>query len=137
MSSDPSLTHPPADIAADTPGAADPRRAEIVFYDGGCPVCRREIGWYREMRGADAMRWIDVLSPDAPLPAGRDRSALLKRFTVARADGAVVTGAEAFASMWRGLGPTRWLGRLVDRQPLRTIAELAYRAFLRLRRAWR
>ncbi|GMG84100.1 hypothetical protein LNKW23_33140 [Paralimibaculum aggregatum] len=115
----------------------DSRAARIVYYDGDCPVCRREIGWYRAMRGAGGIAWIDIARADAALPEGRDRAALLRRFTIARRDGRLVSGAEAFAALWRGLGPTRLLGRLVDRQPFRGLGERLYRLFLRLRTAWR
>lgn len=111
------------------------RAAATVFYDGACPVCRREIGWYRGMRGAEAVRWSDIAAEAAP--PGFDRAALLKRFTVIRGDGEVVTGAEGFAALWRALGPTRWLGVLSDRQPFLWIGERLYRLFLRLRTSWR
>ncbi len=119
------------------PATADPRAARTVYYDGACPVCAREIGWYRGMRGAEAVRWVDVADPDAPLPEGRDRAALLRRFTVTRGTGETVTGAEAFSALWRALRPTRLLGRATDRQPFRAIGEALYRLFLRLRTAWR
>ncbi len=116
---------------------ADPNAAEAVWYDGACPVCTREIGWYRRMRGAEDVRWIDVSRPDAPLPEGETREALLGRFTVARRSGALASGAAGFSALWRALGPTRTLGRLTDREPFRTVGEGLYRLFLRLRRIWR
>jgi predicted DCC family thiol-disulfide oxidoreductase YuxK len=123
-------------LADRTPRAtADDRAAATVFYDGACPVCRREIGWYRGMRGAERIEWRDIAS-EAP-PEGFDREALLKRFTVIRGTGEVVSGAEGFAALWRGLRPTRWLGVLADRRPFLWIGEGLYRAFLRLRTAWR
>lgn len=126
------------ELTQDTAAAPqDLRAAARVFYDGACPVCQREIGWYSAMRGASRIDWVDVAPAQARLPEGFDREALLRRFTVVRADGAVVTGAAGFAALWRGLGPTRWLGRLCDRQPFLWLGERAYRVFLRLRRAWR
>ena len=114
---------------------AQPRAAATVFYDGACPVCAREIGWYRGMRGAETVDWRDIAREEPP--AGFDRAALLGRFTVIRRDGSVVDGAPAFAALWRALGPTRLLGRLADRQPFLWIGEGLYRLFLRLRTAWR
>jgi len=114
----------------------DPRAARRVFFDGGCPVCRREIGWYRKMRGADAIGWVDITG-DAALPEGADRDALMKRFTIERRDGAMVSGGPAFVSLWRGLAPIGWAGRILDRQPFLWLAERAYRGFLRLRSLWR
>lgn len=122
----------PADAAT-----SDTRGASVVWYDGACPVCRREIGWYARLDGAEAVRWIDVADPSAELPGGYDRAALLARFTVRRRDGAVVSGAPAFIAVWRALGPTRLLGRLTDREPFRALGGVLYRAFLTLRRLWR
>jgi len=28
----------------------------IIYYDGGCPVCTREIGFYQRRRGAEHVR---------------------------------------------------------------------------------
>lgn len=40
-----------------------------VFYDGDCPLCQREIAFYRRRSGAERIRWIDVASCDeAVLP---------------------------------------------------------------------
>jgi len=117
------------------PTPADPRAAAEVYYDGACPLCRREIAWYRRMAGADAIGWVDIA--EAPPPPGLDRADLLGRFTVTRRDGRLARGAEGFAALWRGLGPTRLLGRLSDRQPFLLIGEGLYRLFLRLRRLWR
>lgn len=115
----------------------DPRAAAVVWYDGACPVCRREIGWYSRMRGAEAVRWIDVASADAELPEGCDRESLLARFTVRRRGGSLVTGAAAFSALWRALGPTALLGRITDRQPFRAIGGVLYRVFLKARPLWR
>jgi len=123
--------------AAANPGGDDPRAAVAVYYDGACPVCRREIGWYTAMRGAAGIRWIDVADPAAPLPDGLDREALLRRFTVRRRDGETATGAAGFSALWRALGPTRALGVVTDRQPFRLVGEGLYRFFLRVRALWR
>ena len=40
---------------------ADPVRP-MVFYDGGCPLCRREIAHYRRIDSAERLRWVDALN---------------------------------------------------------------------------
>ena len=77
-----------------------------VFYDGGCPVCRIEVGYYRRIDRAGAVHWIDIESlTDAELPAGKTRDALLGRFHVRdQADGGWHVGVDAFARIWRTLG---------------------------------
>ncbi|MEL6574940.1 MAG: DUF393 domain-containing protein [Pseudomonadota bacterium] len=124
----------------DTPtaGASDPRAAATVWYDGGCPICSREVAGYKRMAGADEVEWIDVASaPDASLPEGTDRQQLLARFTVRRTDGALADGAAGFFALWRQLRPTARVARLFDRTPFTQIAEGAYRLFLMLRPLWR
>ncbi|MEM7423767.1 MAG: DUF393 domain-containing protein [Pseudomonadota bacterium] len=124
----------------------DLRAAVRVFYDGGCPICRREIGWYQRRAGADAIDWLDVadypadVPPDndtAPLPAGLQREDLLMRFTVQRADGKTARGAAGFIALWRAIPATAWAGRLLDNPVTTAAGEIAYRFFLRVRPLWR
>ncbi|MEM6972865.1 MAG: DUF393 domain-containing protein [Pseudomonadota bacterium] len=128
----------PDDVAASPATDAVDRSAEAVFYDGGCPICSREIAMYRAMPGGEAIDWVDVATaPDAALPEGQDRTDLMRRFTVRTRDGALEDGAAGFIALWRGIERMRWLAHLVDRWPLRQLAELGYRAFLLARPLWR
>jgi predicted DCC family thiol-disulfide oxidoreductase YuxK len=106
-----------------------------VYFDGGCPVCAREIAFYRARPGAAGFAWIDVSRTD-PGP-GLTRDAALARMHVRRSDGTLLSGAAAFAEMWQRMPGFTWLGRLVAFPLMRPLAELAYRGFLRVRRAWR
>lgn len=117
-----------------TPDAAP---LPTVYYDGGCPVCSREIGVYRRRPGADAFAWVDVTQAGAALGPGLTPDAALARMHVRRADGALVSGAAAFGEIWRGLPGLRWLGRMLAIPPVAALAELGYRVFLRVRKAWR
>jgi len=54
-----------------------------VFYDGQCPLCRREIRHYQRMRGADEIHWIDVTDDDAEIHTyGLSLDRALARFHV-------------------------------------------------------
>jgi predicted DCC family thiol-disulfide oxidoreductase YuxK len=108
-----------------------------VFYDGGCPVCSREIAFYRSRRGADGFEWVDVHRADSPLGPGLSREAAIARLHVRLADGTLVSGAAAFAALWRGMPGFSWLGRWLQVPPFGALAEFAYLIFLRLRRVWR
>ncbi|MEM6942343.1 MAG: DUF393 domain-containing protein [Pseudomonadota bacterium] len=127
-----------AAITTNVSESADPKAASTVFFDGACPVCRREIETYQRMAGAEAMEWVDVSAvPEEALPEGKDRAALLARFTVRRADGELADGAAGFLSVWRAMPRTAGIAKVLDRPPVTWIAEGAYRAFLVLRRLWR
>jgi predicted DCC family thiol-disulfide oxidoreductase YuxK len=109
-----------------------------VYYDGGCPVCSREIAFYKNRAGAEAVDWVDA-SRIEPVSLGGDLSKrdALARLHVRRGDGTLVSGAAAFSEIWRVTPGFRWLGRLLSLPPFDTLAELAYRAFLIVRKLWR
>jgi predicted DCC family thiol-disulfide oxidoreductase YuxK len=110
----------------------------IVYYDGGCPVCSREIKFYRGRTGGDTCAWVDVTQvEDSALGPCLSRADALARIHVRRADGKLLSGAAAFAEIWRGMPGLRWLGRLLAIPPFGVQGEIAYRLFLRLRRLWR
>ncbi|MEM6438470.1 MAG: DUF393 domain-containing protein [Pseudomonadota bacterium] len=124
------------DAAAPTAASADPAAACEVFYDGACPLCRREIATYRKMDGMDAIDWRNVAADEFAAP-DLDRDAALKRFHVRLESGEIVSGARAFLAVWRRsprLGP---IARLLDRRPLVDVLELGYRGFLKIRPLWR
>lgn len=102
-----------------------------VWHDGSCPLCRREIALMRRLDGHDAIRFVDVVTADAaacPL----DRGELLARFH-ARENGRLVSGAEAFAAMWRAIPLLRPFGLLFRGPIALAMLEWLYRAFLRVR----
>lgn len=106
-----------------------------VLYDGGCPLCRREIAHVQGLaaqRPDSALCFVDVSAAQKQLPA-EERAALLARFHVQRADGSRLDGAAAFVAMWARLPGWRWLARLARLPGALPALELAYRGFLRLR----
>ncbi len=104
-----------------------------VLYDGACPLCRREIGLYRDLKSLAPVGWRDVSAPDAVLPEGGDRAQYLARFHVQRADGSLLSGAAAFVALWSVLPGWRWLGRFGRLPGMTPLLEVAYRFFLRFR----
>lgn len=71
---------PPGDGACSLPPAASGADGElVVYFDGACPLCRREIGVYRGLEPRQPLRFVDVSRADgAELPS--PRAALLARF---------------------------------------------------------
>jgi predicted DCC family thiol-disulfide oxidoreductase YuxK len=105
----------------------------VVYFDGACPLCRREINFYQKMDAQNRVEWRDISTvqsqQDLPLP----QDTLMARFHVQRADGQLLSGARAFIELWKNLPGWRWVG-LVASVPGAPIAlEIGYRFFLRFR----
>ena len=110
----------------------------VVYFDGACPLCRREIAHYRGQEGSAAIVWIDAANCDsAALGADLARDAALARLHARRADGSLVSGVAAFAMIWSRLPAYRWLAPLVSSRPVSNVLEVGYSTFLRLRPLWR
>ena len=101
-----------------------------VFYDGSCPLCRREISLMRGLDKDGRIEFADVSARE--VDAGVDRAQLLARFHV-RENGELKSGAEAFAAMWRAIPVLRPLGLLARNPRVLRGLEAAYLGFLRIR----
>jgi ubiquinone biosynthesis monooxygenase Coq7 len=114
---------------------ATPPDILTVLYDGGCPLCRREIAHVKQQaakQAGSALCFVDVSSSDSALPPD-EQAKLLARFHVQRADGFRLDGAAAFVAMWERLPGWRWLARLARLPGALPALERAYVAFLRVR----
>jgi predicted DCC family thiol-disulfide oxidoreductase YuxK len=105
-----------------------------VLYDGACPLCRREIGVYQNLRPlqADApVCYADVSDNAVPLPHGTTRAQLLARFHVRTGQGQLLSGAQAFLALWALLPGWRWLAWAGKLPGAAWAMERGYRLFLR------
>jgi len=101
-----------------------------VWYDGACPLCIREIALMRKLDRREAIRFIDIARPDVTCPL--DRQLMLDRFH-AKEDGRLLSGAAAFAAMWRAIPLLRPLGLLARFPGVLAVLEALYQQFLRVR----
>ncbi|OAN60100.1 DCC1-like thiol-disulfide oxidoreductase family protein [Sphingomonas sp. TDK1] len=102
-----------------------------VWYDGGCPLCVREIALMRRLDRRGRLRFVDVSDDTNSCPL--DRGDLLARFHVSDAQGRFFNGAAAFAAMWRVIPLLRPFGLLALLPGMTWALERLYRAFLRVR----
>ncbi|MFB0611235.1 thiol-disulfide oxidoreductase DCC family protein [Aurantiacibacter poecillastricola] len=103
-----------------------------VWHDGACPLCQREIALMRRLDTNGAITFIDATSPDAGRTCPLDPAIMLQRFH-AEADGRMLTGAAAFAAMWRVLPLLRPLGYAARNPLILRGLEGLYVRFLRFR----
>ena len=106
-------------------------RPEVtVWYDSECPLCTREIALMKRLDRRRAIDFVDLYGArDCPV----DPDELLRRFHAREHGQPVVSGAAAFAAMWRAIPVLRPLGLLAKFPPVLWLLEGAYRVFLLLR----
>ena len=101
-----------------------------VWYDNDCPLCVREI---RLMRWLDRHQAIDFVSIQGGTGCPISTDELMKRFHAQERGEPIVSGAAAFAGMWRAIPILRPLGLLARFRPVLWILERMYRGFLLVR----
>ncbi len=100
--------------------------AITVWFDSACPLCSREIRMMRALDWRHAVHFVDIHSDNAACPI--NPAQLLARFHAQNQAGHLVSGAEAFALMWRQI-PLFWPLGQIARVPL--VLKLLERAYLR------
>jgi len=103
-----------------------------VYFDGSCPLCRREIEFYRARTGGDEIEWLDV-STGRFISDDLDCAQAMARFHIRRQDGQLLSGGKAFAALWKELRAFRILGVLFSLPVFSWFLDRAYDVFLPLR----
>ena len=109
-----------------------------MFYDGGCPLCSREVQHYRRLDRDRAVQWVDISTQADQLAALHlTRAVAMARLHVVDSAGRLQTGAAAFAALWSALPYYRWLAGCVRALHLVPLLDLIYEPFARWRLARR
>lgn len=106
-----------------------------VYFDGSCPLCRVEIGYYRRKDHSGTLCFVDVSSSDALVPDGLTQRQAMERFHVRAGNGQLLSGAAAFVEVWAHLPRWRWAARAAALPGAIVALELSYRVFLPFRPA--
>jgi predicted DCC family thiol-disulfide oxidoreductase YuxK len=100
-----------------------------VWHDGGCPLCAREIALIRRLDGRGRITFVDATVDTCPI----DRAAMLARLHAREDGGPLLSGAAAFAAMWRAIPLLRPLGLLARNARALAMLDRLYTQFLRVR----
>jgi predicted DCC family thiol-disulfide oxidoreductase YuxK len=104
-----------------------------VFFDGHCPICRREVRWLRRLDRRARLRFTDIAAPgfDAKT-TGIPWTTLMERIHARLPDGRIIEGMEVFRRLYAavGFGPLVALTRLPG---IKQLLDLAYLWFARNR----
>lgn len=101
-----------------------------IFFDGACPLCRREIAHYLAADRGQRLEAVDIATDPRPLAAlGVSQADALAALHVQDAAGRMHVGAAAFLAIWDRLPRWRLLARTIRALPgAATLLERAYRA---------
>lgn len=107
-----------------------------VFFDGDCPLCRREIAALRKMDRRGRIRFTDIAANDfEPSRYGIDLATLMARMHARLPDGTWIEGVEAFRRIYAAAG-LGWLIPLTRMPGVSQALDLGYRVFAKNRLKW-
>lgn len=87
----------------------------IVFFDGSCPLCQKEIRHYRKLDADNALIWVDITeTPDALEEFGISFQSAMERLHCINSQKEPVTGAYAFVLIWEHLPYYRHMSSIIS-----------------------
>ena len=106
----------------------------IIFYDGSCGLCKREIAHYQKLDKQHSIEWVDIV-------ASQDR---LKNLNIEFLDamevlhgvneqGELVKGVANFMIIWNKLPQYRWLAWVIQILRLQPLLQWGYLHFAKWR----
>lgn len=104
-----------------------------VFFDGGCPLCHREINFMKRRDRQGTIKFTDIDTNDFhPEALGKTYDELMAKIYGRLPDGNWITGVEVFRRLYSaiGFGPLVMLTRL---PVVSQIMELGYHVFAKNR----
>jgi predicted DCC family thiol-disulfide oxidoreductase YuxK len=107
-----------------------------LFYDGECPICRREVAWLKrhDRLGNLELENISAVGFD-PARYGLTRDEVVRVLHGVKPDGVVVRGMDAVREAYRAVG-WGWLLSPTRLPGLKSLSDLLYGLFARNRQAW-
>lgn len=101
-----------------------------MFYDGGCPLCSREVAHYRRIDTRQAVDWIDIFSDPESLEAHSiEYESAMKHLHVRTPQGEIVRGAYAFHELWKALPGYRYLAKVTSLPGVLPLLDKVYDRF--------
>ena len=104
-----------------------------VYYDGKCPLCRREISMYKVLSGSTDVSYIDIEAANFNCDdLVLTKKQLKSRFHVKK-NGLFLTGGYAFVELWKHYPRLRFLNIIFSSRLMGFLLDKTYNVFLILR----
>jgi predicted DCC family thiol-disulfide oxidoreductase YuxK len=107
-----------------------------IFYDGACPLCRREVALLLGLDRRGSIVFTDIATAEFDASSlGLTQHDLMARIHGRLPDGSLIEGVEVFRRAYQaiGLGPLVVLTRLPG---VRQLLDVTYRLFAKHRLRW-
>ncbi len=104
----------------------------IIFYDGACPLCSKEINHYKRLDKQQKIDWCDISTDSGQEKLATynlDWQGAMKHMHAIDRQGKMIRGAYVFKEMWQQLPFYRWPGKLLSIPFLTPILDQAYKVF--------
>lgn len=107
-----------------------------VFFDGDCPLCRREISMLRRLDRKKRICFTDIATEDFdPSRYGTSYQQLMTEIHARTPNGTWITGVEVFRRLYGAVG-FRWLVPVTRLPGISCGLEFGYQIFARNRLNW-
>ncbi|SFH68358.1 thiol-disulfide oxidoreductase DCC family protein [Planctomicrobium piriforme] len=104
-----------------------------VFYDGGCPLCQREIAMLKRLDRLRRIQFTDIVdSTFDPTKFGLNHDQVMAEIHGRLPDGTVIKGVEVFRRLYAAVG-YRWLTSLTRLPGLSQLLNIGYSMFAKNR----
>ena len=102
----------------------------VVYYDGKCGICNKEIRYYKRIAKKGIFEWFDIASDPAPLKVYNiSQSQALRRLHAIDDVGNLRVGVDAFILIWSNLFYWKPLALIISIPLLKVIAKMIYNKF--------
>ncbi len=106
----------------------------LVYFDGLCPLCSREINHYRKQEGSNKISFIDITDENfSAAEQGLDPVKVHQVMHVKTSNGDLRTGVDAFVAIWQVLPKFSWLAKLAQNRLVRPFLDIGYHTFAAIR----
>lgn len=105
----------------------------ILYYDGLCPLCSREIAHFKRRVLHGEVSFLDITDPSFDAASHGVDPRRIHKVMHARRGEKVLTGLDAFIALWEIVPGYGWLARLARLPVLYGILTLGYFVFALLR----
>lgn len=106
----------------------------VVFYDGGCSLCRKEISHYRRLDRSGRIQWVDIIQSGDELEKHNIKfDKAMQELHAIDINGNVQIGVPAFLVIWSELKPYIWLSKLISALRLTGLLNRVYKSFAKWR----